>query len=58
MASEYDWQAEKEADDIIDTMIMELMSSSDEEEEKLTRERKKNKDRNFPLAYATVVSVC
>ena len=54
-SSEYDWQAEKDDDDIVDMMVTELLSSSDEEEEnKAPRSRKKNKDRNFPLAYLTV----
>jgi len=57
-SSEYDWQAEKDDDDIVDMMVMELLSSSDEEEDEDAgppRSRKKNKDRDFPLAYANVI---
>ena len=57
-----DWSEEKEADDLIDSIIVELASSSDEEEE-IKRHgtgrsgtRAKNKNRDFAAAYAKVVN--
>lgn len=56
-----DWEVEKEVDDVIDSIIEELASSSDEEEESAPKHggsrygRAKNKDRDYAGAYATVI---
>jgi len=53
--------AQREADEAIDTMLFDLLSSSDEEAEELPKHggskegRAKNIDRDFPAAYAKVV---